>query len=121
MELTTLSFDAFWSWLRGHGNCMVRVSTPDSVLYDDDDLHWWVGEENGVHLIQVIHGKRLQGEVVVDPERVAYVQVLGEQAEGEFAFELISETPTDRIASYQIVLVHGLEDEDDGAHGPAVH
>jgi hypothetical protein len=51
------------------------------------------------------------GEVYVEPDQVAYVQAsLGEQ-EGEYLFELISETKTDRFVAYYFVLSHGYEEE----------
>ncbi len=120
IDITTLSFEDFWTWLQGHANCILRVATPESVLYDDDDLHWWVGVENGFHIAQVIRGKRLCGEVLIDPERVTYVQSMGE-TEGEFAFELIAESETDRVAAFQFSMAHGFDDDEDRAHGPAIH
>ncbi len=41
----TLAFDEFWRWLVLHPNCIVRAGTADSVLYDDDDLHWHFANE----------------------------------------------------------------------------
>lgn len=119
MEMTTLSFETFWLWLQNHGNCILRVATPDAVIYDDDDLHWWVGVENNLHVAQVVRGKRLRGEVIIDPERVSYVQALGEQAEGEYAFELVSESESERIAAFQFSMAHGLDEEESRPHGPA--
>ena len=54
--------------------------------------------------------------------------MVGEERQGEFVFEAISETPIDRLAAYTFVLTHGLDDEtttDEGApdttHGRLVH
>ena len=33
--MDTLSFDAFWTWLQSHLNCIVRISIPEAVLFDD--------------------------------------------------------------------------------------
>lgn len=110
MDPVTLPFDAFWSWLATHPNCILRAGTPESVFYDDDDLHWhFAREETGSLLVQLIRGKRLLGELLVDPEQVTYVQGASGDEDGEYVFELISESGSDRIASYFFVLAHGYE------------
>ncbi|HVS15930.1 MAG TPA: hypothetical protein VMV46_18560 [Thermoanaerobaculia bacterium] len=120
--MSTLSLDSFWSWLLEHPNCVVRAGSADAVLYDDDDLHWWLGKDGNLLIAQVIRGKRLAGELVIDPERVSYVENVGEQREGEHAFELISETETERYASFFFVLTHGFETEgEDDTHDRAIH
>ncbi|MDH3402747.1 MAG: hypothetical protein OES32_05700 [Acidobacteriota bacterium] len=119
--MDTLSFTALWSWLQGHLGCIQRVSTPEAVLFDDDDLHWYLGPLDGNEVVQVIRGKRLMGEIVVDPERVSYVQALGEESAGEYVFEAISETETERVAVYTFVLVHDLDAEGAPAHGSGIH
>ena len=120
--LATSSFDAFWSWLLRHPNCIVRAGTPETQIFDDEDLHWHFANEGATLFVQVIRGKRLMGELLIDPEAVAYVQAYGEEPEGEFAFELISETETDRVALYFFVLSHGMEGEDPPpAHRPGSH
>jgi len=119
--MDTLSFDAFWTWLQAHLNCIQRVATPDAVLFDDDDLHWYLGPVDEAIVAQVIRGKRLMGEIIIDPERVAYVQSLGEDRAGEYVFEAVSETETERLAAYTFVLTHDLGVESDPAHGAGVH
>ena len=121
--MSTLSFDAFWNWLQQHPNCVVRVSTPEAVLYDDDDLHWYIGPDRDEQVIQLIRGKRLVGEMLLFPERVTYVQVVGEDDNGEHVFEAVNETTTERLASYIFVLTHGLEEKPAASpgHGALVH
>ena len=118
--MTTLEFESFWSWMVQHPNCLLRVETPDAVLYDDADLHWYLGDDGNGLVAQAIRGKRLVGEIFVDVERVAYVQDAGEVREGEHQFELVSESKQDRYVAYAFVLTHGMEAEP-AAHGPAVH
>ena len=116
-----LSFDAFWSWLEQHSNCLIRVGTPDAVLYDDDACHWYAGRDRELLVVQLIRGKRLSGEVVIDPERVTYVIPTGDE-QGEHGFEAIHEGETERIASYAFVLTHGMDETDeDGGHPSVVH
>jgi hypothetical protein len=119
--MDTLSFDAFWTWLQSHLHCIVRVATPEAVLFDDDDLHWYLGPLDGSEVAQVIRGKRLMGEILVDPERVTYVQALGEERSGEFVFEAISETKSERLAAYTFVLTHNLDPDGDPPHTAGVH
>ncbi|MEJ2081161.1 MAG: hypothetical protein P8020_10615 [Acidobacteriota bacterium] len=106
----TISFQTFWNWLILHPNCILRGGTPDAVLYDDEDLHWHFGEYEEVMVIQVMRGKRVLGEVFLDPERVTYVQELPPENEEEHVFELILETEKDRYPAYLFVLVHGYDE-----------
>ncbi len=116
----TLTFDAFWKWLTAHPNCIVRVGNPEAVLYDDDDLHWLLATEAPNLVVQLVRGKRLVGEILIDPEPVAYVQGAAGENEGEFVFDLIIESPTESAAAYFFVMAHSYEDED-AAHDRAVH
>ena len=119
--LATLPFDTFWSWLLLHPNCILRAGTADAVVFDDDDLHWHFAADGALLFVQVIRGKRLLGEVVVDSERVAYAQALGEDREGEFLFELVEEGETERTAPYFFVLSHAYDEEKPRGPEHAVH
>lgn len=114
----TMTFDEFWAWLQRHPNCILRASTPEAVLFDDDDLHWtFTSEEDGTLVVQVVHGKRIHGEILVRPQDVTYVQMEphGSGPEEEFVFELISETESSRVATYQFVMAHGFDEDPDPA------
>ncbi len=121
--MSTLAFEVFWGWLRQHPNCVVRAGTPETVLYDDEALHWFIGEEGAELVVQLIRGKQLVGEIVVDPEEVAYVESLGEERQGEHVFEAINETQTERVAAYYFVMSHAMAEDEPAAvaHGPAIH
>jgi hypothetical protein len=107
-----LPFEAFWSWLMGHPNCIVRAGTPEAVLYDDEDLHWhFAREEPGTLVVQVLRGKLLVGELLLAPDQIAYVQGATGELEHEFVFELITETEHERFVSYFFVLIHGYDEE----------
>lgn len=117
----TLTFDAFWNWLLGHPNCILRAGAPDCILYDDEDLHWHFAAEGPDSLVvQLIRGKRLSGELFIQPEAVSYVQGYAGEQEGEFVFELISESERERFSAYFFVLSHAY-DAPDGPSGRAVH
>jgi hypothetical protein len=117
----TLSFDTFWQWLMQHPNCILRAGTRDALLFDDDDLHWGFAADGAIAIVQVIRGKRLMGELAVDRERVAYVQSLGEEPVGEWAFELVNEGGTELTAAYFFVLSHSFEESEIPGHERAVH
>jgi hypothetical protein len=119
--LATLPFETFWNWLMLHPNCILRAGTADAVVFDDDELHWHFAADGSLFFVQVIRGKRLLGEVVVDTERVAYAQALGEDREGEFLFELVSESETQRAAPYFFVLSHGYDEEEPRGPEHPVH
>ncbi len=104
----TLPFETFWNWVVTHPNCILRAGTPEAVLYDDDDLHWhFASEGETTLLVQVLRGKRLIGELLMEPEPVTYVQGVQGQREGEHVFELIVESEKDRVVAYFFVLAHG--------------
>lgn len=120
-EATTLPFDVFWGWLTMHPNCILRAGTPECVLYDDEDLHWVFANEATYLLVQVLKGKRLTGELLVEPEAVTYVEATTGDQEGEYVFELIAETENERLVTYFFVLVHGYEDEEEVSPHARVH
>lgn len=117
----TLPFDAFWNWLLRHPNCILRAGTADAVLYDDASFHWFFAAEEERLFVQVIRGKRLVGEILLDPDQVAYVESFAEEREGEFAFEAIGESATERRVICFFVLSHGFDEEDDDESGLPVH
>lgn len=115
----TLPFEIFWGWLITHPNCILRVGTPEAVLYDDDDLHWsFATEGESTLLVQVLRGKRLISEMLVDPEQITYVQGVAGQRDDEHVFELVSEGEKDRVVAYFFVLAHSYEDDTTLAGGP---
>ena len=112
-EPLTLTFETFWAWVVAHPNCILRAGTPESVLYDDEEFHWHFATE-GPHtlLVQVIRGKRLVGELLVEPEGVTYVQGAAGEREDEFVFELVTEAEGERTVAFFFVLTHGYDGEE---------
>ncbi len=108
----TLDLDAFWNWLVLHPNCVIRAGSADALLCDDENFHWqFVSEENTLLIAQLVYGKRLVGEILIDRDRVAYVQSFQGEHENEYVFELISETERERTAAWVFVMSHGPDDE----------
>lgn len=107
----TLTFETFWQWLLQHPNCILRAGSQSAIIFDDDDLHWSFAANDAGVFAQLIRGKRLVGELAIDPHRVAHVQSLGEEPEGEWTFELVDERSTELVAAYFFVLSHGFDEE----------
>ncbi len=94
---------------------ILRAGTPESVIYDDPDVHWGFGaEENDTLVVQAIRGKRPQGEILLAPEQVAWVRGFSGEIDGEFIFEMMAESDAEPFAAYFFVMTHGLDDEDQG-------
>ncbi len=111
---TTLAFDRFWRWLKRHPNCILRAGTSDAYLYDQEDLHWHLEEdEDRTPTIQVLAGKQLLGEIVIEAREVMFVQAMpdpdGDQ--GQFLFELVGGSGEEPYAAYHVVVAHGFDEE----------
>ena len=108
----TMPFEEFWRWVVTHPNCILRAGTPEAILYDDEDLYWnFAAEGPNLLLVQLLRGKRLVGELLLDPEPISYVQALPPERESEYPFELITENEEASFATYFFVLAHGYDDE----------
>jgi hypothetical protein len=114
----TLSFAEFWTWLLNHPDCILRAGTPEAILYDDEELHWsFTEEEPQTAVAQLLRGKLLVGELLIAPDQIAYVQGLSPERDGEYVFELVTETETERFPAYFFVLVHGYSGDTDETAG----
>ena len=121
-EPVTLPIQTFWSWLTTHPNCILRAGSPDAVIYDDDDLHWHFATEGPeTLLVQILRGKRLTAEILVQHEAVSYVQGGAGDNEGEFLFELMTESEKDHLPLYFFVLAHGYEETEQDLSPGRVH
>ncbi|HEY8570295.1 hypothetical protein [Microbulbifer sp.] len=105
----TLSLQDFWTWLTEHCNCILRAGTPDSILYDDDDFFWRFTHENpNTLLVQLVKGKRLVGEVFVEPDLVSSVRITPGDKE-EVIFDLMAEADGEEQVLYYFVMAHGYD------------
>ncbi len=103
-----MPFDKFWSWLQNHPNCILNAGTPEAVLYDAEDLHWHFGTEDGTLLVQVMRGKMLVGEILIDPQSITYVQS-EKRGEEEYVFDCVAETDTEPMVTYYFTLSHDFD------------
>jgi hypothetical protein len=118
---STLEFDRFWRWLKRHPNCLVRVGTPDCYLYDQEDLHWRLDEEEDrTPVVQLMRAKQILGEVVLDVRDVLYVQVMPDPdgEAGQILYEVVAGGSGEPAPAYHFVMVHGPDDS--ASHGSAL-
>ncbi len=112
-----LSLDKFWTWFEQHANCLTRVATPNTVLYDDESVHWVIGLERNTWVIQAIRGKRIAGEVLIDTSQLSHVLPLMEELD-EHGFEAMSENEPSRSVACVFFFTHGFEEDE---HNASVH
>ncbi len=120
----TLTFDRFWKWLLDHPNCILRAGTVDALFYDMEEFHWHLMEdEHHMPVVQIIRGKNLVGEIVIDTRDLLFVQVTPE-TEGDtnrFLFEVIGGPKGDTYAAYHFLMAHGFEEQEVGHLGGLKH
>ena len=105
----TLTFEEFWTWVQQHYNCVLRVGTPDAVIFDQETFHWrFLMLEADLWLVQLAQGKNTVAEMAVIPSKVTYVQALPGEAD-DVLFEMISETDQGRDVVNHFVLSHGYD------------
>jgi hypothetical protein len=111
---STLPFDRFWHWLKQHTHCILRAGTGESWLYDHEAFHWHLeedGERNPV--VQLVWGKLLVGEMVMDLRDVLFVQVTPDPENpepGHVLFELVSSGEEEPFGVYHFLLAHGYDE-----------
>src|SRR5512137_508187 len=110
---TPLTFDQLWRWLQEHRNCVVRAGSADVMLMDSELTHWdFFEEEDGRAVCQLILGKSLVGEVVIERADVLFVQASPdvEQAQaGHWMFECFGGSREDAYPLFVFVTTHGME------------
>ena len=108
-----LTFDRFWRWLGEHPNCIVRAGGYDTALFDHEDFHWdFLEEEDGRAVVQLIRGKGLVGELVIDRREVLFVQAapdVEDAARGFWLFECIGGPKDDTYSVCHFLISHGME------------
>lgn len=120
---STITFEKFWRWVLEHPNCILRAGSTDTVLFDHDAFHWdFFEEEEGNYVVQLMFGKSLVGEMVIERGAVVYVQGsidVEEAQRGYWLFEVVCGTNDDNQAEYHFLFSHGLDQA--GAHQQLKH
>ncbi|MBY6189819.1 hypothetical protein KUV22_05240 [Microbulbifer agarilyticus] len=105
----SLVLQDFWPWLSDHCNCILRAGTPDVIMYDHDDFHWRFTQENPrTLLVQLVRGKRLIGEVFIEPDLVSAVRMTPGDKD-EVIFDLMAEADGEEQVMYYFVMAHGYD------------
>jgi len=121
---TALALERFWKWLKDHSNCILRAGTQDCYLYDQDELHWHLGEGPDRNLwVQVMSGKQLVSELVIETASVLFVQAAPDtetDEPGRFLFELVGGPKDEAYPLYHFLMAHGFDDATN-QHGPLKH
>lgn len=107
-----LSFEQFWGWLKIHYNCIVRAGGEGCVVYDQPYLHWHMLEEEDLSIVQIIRGKDLITELVIEPRQVMYVESTL-QEENNVLFELIGTIQDEPVSLFHFMMAHGYEEEEE--------
>jgi hypothetical protein len=108
----TLKFDGFWRWLQEHTHCILRCGSVDAMLYDHDAFHWALLEEDRQHVVQVLQGKVLVGELVMAGREVTEVNVAPDPdtgTQGHILVELMGGPKEDPQVLYHFVMAHGID------------
>ncbi|HEY3447398.1 MAG TPA: hypothetical protein VGK67_13585 [Myxococcales bacterium] len=122
---TTLPFDRFWRWVKDHASCILEAGTTATSLFDFEDFHWgFVQEEEGRVIAQVIRGKNLVAELVIDPSEITYVQATPDVEgadRGQWIFECMAGKAQEEYVAAYFVLAHGVEEIGKGKHEVLKH
>jgi hypothetical protein len=112
-EGNALTMDSFWKWLKEHANCVIQASTAEAHLYDQDDVHWHIAEElDRTLVVQLIRGKQMIAEIVMDPRDVLYIQSTADTARPErFVFEMVAGSKDETFVLCSFLMAHGFEDK----------
>jgi hypothetical protein len=115
---TTMPFERFWRWLLDHPNCVLEAGTPEVALFDFEDFHWTLSDdEEGRAVAQMVRGKNLVGELVIERSQVLFVQASpdSETADrGHWIFEVMGGSREDSQMLCYLVLAHGIDET--GSH-----
>ncbi|MFL5270774.1 MAG: hypothetical protein ACJ79R_09665 [Anaeromyxobacteraceae bacterium] len=117
---TTLPFDTFWRWIKGHRACILRAGTVDTFLHDQEAFHWHLEEDTERNpVVQLIWGKLLVGELVMDVRDVLYVEATPEEGgePGQYLFDLVGGSKDEPYAVYHFLMAHAFEEEAGHAAG----
>jgi hypothetical protein len=121
---STLPFDQFWKWLKGHRGCILRAGTVDTFLHDQEAFHWHLEEDAERNpVVQLVWGKLLVGELVMDVRDVLYVEATPEEGgePGQFLFDLVGGSKDEPYAVYHLLMAHAFEEERGHAAGGLKH
>ncbi len=110
-----VAFDRFWRWLKGHPNCILQAGTPHAAIYDHDLMHWALSEdEHHTPILQLILGKALMAELVLDAANILFVQAMPDPdaPDGQVVFEMMAGSAEEPVAVFHVRMAHGMDEEE---------
>lgn len=110
-----LTLAQFWRWLKLHYNCILRAGDDACVVYDQPYLHWHLLEEDDLLVVQIIRGKDLITELIIDQRQVMYVEAVP-QEDNNVLFDLIGTGEGEPVSLINFLMSHGYEDEGPDGH-----
>jgi hypothetical protein len=121
---SALGLERFWRWVKEHSDCILRAGTPETYLYDHEQVHWHLGEDSDRNfVVQLVWGKQIIGEMLLAPREVLFVQAAPDpesEQPGRFIFELIGGSKEEPYPLYHFLMAHAFEEEGT-QHGPLKH
>ncbi len=112
-EKNNIPFERFWRWLIEHPNCIVEAGSTTIALFDFEDFHWTLSQDEGRAVVQMVRGKNLVAEMVLEPSELLFVQISidSEGADrGHWIFEVMAGTREEPFVAAYFVLNHGFDD-----------
>lgn len=110
----TLTFRAFVQWIQEHTNCILGAGWGEATLFDHADLHWDLYEEDERRfIVQLVKGKALIGELVIEGREVHDVTIGPDPealTQGHYLAELFGDPKTGGEVLGHFVLSHGVEE-----------
>jgi hypothetical protein len=111
-----LTLPQFWRWLKLHYNCILRAGDDGCMIYDQPYLHWHLlEEEEDLLVVQVIRGKDLIAELIIDQRQIMYVEAVP-QEDNNVLFDLIGAVEDEPVSLVHFLLAHAYEDEGQDRH-----
>ena len=81
------------------------------MLYDQEDLHWHLIEEEDELLVaQLVRGKSLIAELVIDARQITYVES-AVQPDDTVLFQLVGDINGEPVPLYHFLMSHDYEEE----------
>lgn len=73
----SLPFSTFWTWLKRHNNCVLRVGTPDIYICDHELFHWQFEEDaEGNPDICLCFGKTRIAEMLIEARLIQFANLV---------------------------------------------
>ncbi len=111
-DTAAMSLEQFWSWASMHYNCIIRAGNESCLAFDQPYIHWHLAREEGMLFVQLLRGKDLILEFVIDPTMVLYVEATPQTEDEQVLFDLVGNIQGEPLSIFHFLMAHGYEDEE---------